>query len=189
MSNIFCLPAQTHAVAFPSFLTVLTLQRPHQTLSTQTGSSRLLFLLCCTVLLPPVVPRYLMNWYFRWRLDLFFLVLEGRNHVLVTFCTYILNASPSGSALTHSPDSTCMNSRFISIFFSFSILVTTSPITEPLPSAWTVHISPLCPIISYLCFIFHLRGLPWPPQIGQISLHLQCCVPNVWHNCNFKFVY
>lgn len=97
MSSIFCLLAQTLAVAFPSSLNLFILWHPTQTLSTQVGYSMLLFWLHCTILLSLVLPRYLMNLHFRSRLDLPFWVQEGRNHILFTFFTYILSASPSGS--------------------------------------------------------------------------------------------
>lgn len=158
MSSIFCPPAQTLAVAFHFSLIVVILQHPSQTLSTQAGSSLLLFWLHCTILLPPVMPRYLMNLYFHWGLALSFLVPEVRNHVLFTFFTYILSAYPSGSALTHSPDSTRMthpslNSRLISIFFSFAILVTSSPITA---FALCLGRSNISSLPNYSLFVFHI---------------------------------
>lgn len=97
MSSIFCLLAQTLGAAFPSSLILLILQCPNQTLSTQVESFMLLFWQYCTILLPLVLPRYLMNLHFHWRLDLPFWILEGRNHILFTFFTYFLSVSPSGS--------------------------------------------------------------------------------------------
>lgn len=166
MSSIFCLLAQTLAVAFP-FLPYLILQSPTRTLSTQAKSST-----------NPALPTALFHFAasspamvligFAFQLEVGPLLLSSEGQEpdtirLVRF--YILSVYASGPALTHPLASPCMaccflNSRPIS-FLSVPLLVTFSPITELLSSVWA-GCSYFTSLSNYFLLVFHIpsqRGL------------------------------